>query len=225
MFYKLNTVIMVTTSSSGSELRRLKELKDYNEVEFNKLYKICTPLIKQLVRNIDHRRLNVSQDIVKSYFYDKFLYIYTKYHKVHDYDRLKGDLLVGLKKYSYKLMREGYTQKAEFNQSLVSFENLYDDSKEDIMDEVGSEETDLDILNRYMREHLTDDEYIIYEIILDPPPFIAIRMEDESKGKLSILHLIDFFEFPRTRRAYHHFNKLKTKVLLTLEEAKLDLRH
>lgn len=211
------------SSSCGSELERLKEMGSYDLIEFNKLYKVCTPLIRRLSKNIDNRRLNVSNDIVKSYFWDKFLYIYNKYHNDHDYEHLKAQLLVGLKKYSYKLMRDGYTRKAEFNQTLVSFEELFDDSKEDIMDEPSNSDYHLELLNNFMKSRLTDDEFIIYQIILTPPPFIKVRMDEQSKGKLSILHLIDYFEFPRTRKAYQHFNRMKTKVMFTLEEAKIEL--
>ena len=211
------------SKTCGSELERLKDLGDYDIIEFNKLYKVCTPLIKRLTANIDNRRQNVSKDIVKSYFWDKFLYIYGKYHNQYEYEQLKASLLVGLKKYSYKLMREGYSMKAGFNQSLVSFEDLFDDSKEDIMDEPNDSDYQLNLLNDFMRSRLTPDEYIIYQIILDPPPFIKVRMEEESKGKLSILQIIDFFEFERTRRVYRYLNDMKTKVLLTLKEAKLEM--
>lgn len=211
------------SKTCGSELERLKDLGDYDIIEFNKLYKVCTPLIKRLSSNIDNRRLNVTPDIIKSYFWDKFLYIYGKYHNQYEYEQLKASLLVGLKKYSYKLMREGYSRKAEFNQTLVSFEDLFDDSKEDVIDEPSDGDNHLQLLNEFMRVRLTSDEFIIYQIILDPPPFIKIRMEDQSKGKLSILHIIDFFEFPRTRRVYQYLNNMKTRVLLTLKEAKLEM--
>ena len=70
--------------NNGSELHRLTELKPYDEDLFNRLYKTCKPLIRRLVRGIDSRRFNVTPDIINSFFWDKFLYVFNKYQSEYD---------------------------------------------------------------------------------------------------------------------------------------------
>lgn len=206
--------------SIGSELNRIKKIDDYNVSEFNQLYELVLPYIKRLSRNIDARRLNVSRDLIESYFIDKFLFIFNKYHKIYEYEQLKANILTGLKKYSYRLMRNGYTQRSEFNQQLVSFEDLFDENKEDIA--FLEEDSDLEILSKdlhkFMSKKLTPDEMLVWKVTLDPPPFILILMK-KSRGKLSISHLIDFFEFPRDRASYKHFSLMLKKFKALKEEA------
>lgn len=208
--------------SCGSELNRIKEVREYDEKQFNDLYKIVMPYIKRLSYNIDERRLNITKDLVQSYFLDKFLYIYNKYHEVYEFEQLKANILAGLKRYSYRLMREGYTQRSQFNQSLVSFEDLFDDSKEDIIDDPNSE-FHLELIREFMKVRLTPDEYLIWRVVIDPPHFFFERMK-KSKGKLSISHLMDFFEFPRNRASYKYFSNVLSKINDTQEEAKVTLK-
>lgn len=215
-----NSMAMKKDPSIGSELNRIKKIHEYDEKEFNQLYKLVLPYIKRLSRNIDARRLSVSSDLIESYFMDKFLFIFNKYHSIYEYEQLKANILTGLKKYSYRLMRDGYTQRSEFNQQLVSFEDLFDDSKEDF--DIIEEGSELDILSHilqnFMEERLTPDEYLVWRITLDPPPFILNLMK-KSNGKLSISHLIDFFEFPRDRASYKHFSLMFRKFKTLKEEA------
>ncbi len=210
----------------GSELHRLQEMKPYNQNTFNKLYKICKPVIKGLTNNIDSRRLNVTKDIITSYFWDKFLFTFNKYQDRYEFEQLKANILVSLQQYSYKLMRTGYSEIAQYNQSLVSFDTLLDDSKEDLDIDIEYTPTEhniyLDILNNYLLEKLTEDEFLVYTIQLNPPPFFRERLED-SGGKLTILHLIDFFDFERSRTSYKYFSSIKTNIQLTLEKAKVEL--
>ena len=211
--------------SCGSEINRIKEFGDYDQKEFNELYKIAFSYIKKLSYNIDERRLNISKDLVQSFFMDKFLYIYNKYHKIYEFEQLKANVLSGLKNYSYRLMREGYTQRSEFNQSLVSFEDLLDDSKMDIQDEHSPEYEYLsELLDNFMKDRLTPDEHLIWKVLIDPPLFFFKRIQ-KSKGKLSIPHLMEFFEFPRNRASYKYFSYALAKIYEVQEEAKIQLKN
>ena len=106
--------------NNGSELHRLTELKPYDEDLFNRLYKTCKPLIRRLVRGIDSRRFNVTPDIINSFFWDKFLYVFNKYQSEYDEERLKATLLSSLQTFKSKLLRNAYTKQAEFNQRKIS---------------------------------------------------------------------------------------------------------
>ena len=57
----------------GPELHRIKPLENYDRRTFEKLYKLCKPVIRNIVKTIDCRRFNVSDDVMASYFWDKML--------------------------------------------------------------------------------------------------------------------------------------------------------
>lgn len=130
---------MSTKNTNGSEIHRIKEFTNYNREQFEKLYRLCKPLVRNLSRSIDSRRFNVSQDIIQSYFWDKFLYVYNKYQDRYDEERLKATLLTSLQIFKNKLLRNAYTKQAEFNQELTSLDTLFDNNKECLDD---SEETE-----------------------------------------------------------------------------------
>lgn len=211
--------------NNGSELHRLTELKPYDQELFNRLYKTCKPLIRRLTKGIDCRRFDVSPDIIQSYFWDKFLYVFNKYQEDYDEERLKATILSSLSTFKSKLLRNAYTGQAEFNQGLTSFEVLFDDSKEFIDDSEESrvKEEQSKKFHDYMQKYLTPDEYLVMKIQLDPPKWFLPRIAD-SHGKLSILHLIDYFELPRDKTSINLFSNIRKKIAKTLEQAKIDLK-
>lgn len=218
---------MSKQGTNGSEIHRVKEFTHYNREEFERMYKICKPLIKKLSKNIDSRRFNVSQDIIQSYFWDKFLYVYNKYQDKYTEDRLKATLITSLQIFKNKLLRNAYTRQAEFNQELTSFEELFDNSKEDkddnqekdIIENEPEENNFSNMLHEYMREKLTPDEYLIFVTELDPPMFLKEKMK-EAHGKLSTLNLIEYFELPKTQRAADYISNMRTHIKNTIKEAK-----
>lgn len=211
--------------NNGSELHRLTELKPYDQDLFNRMYKTCKPLIRRLTKGVDSRRFNVSQDIIQSYFWDKFLYVFNKYQDKYDEERLKATILSSLQTFKSKLLRNAYTKQAEFNQELTSLENLFDNNKELLDDSEESrikEEQSIEF-HKYMKEHLTQDEYLVMQIQLDPPKWFEDKIK-ESHGKLSILHLIDYFELPRDKTSINFFSRIRKNIQKTLEQASIDLR-
>lgn len=216
---------MSTKNTNGSEIHRIKEFTNYNREQFEKLYRLCKPLVRNLSRSIDSRRLNVSQDIIQSYFWDKFLYVYNKYQDRYDEERLKATLLTSLRIFKNKLLRNAYTKQAEFNQELTSLDTLFDNNKECLDD---SEETEYkqdlsDRFNQYMMDHLSPDEYLVFRVELDPPPFFTERII-KSHGKLSILHLIDFFELPRNGKSHAILTNMRKHIKQVLNTAKQEFK-
>lgn len=216
---------MPTKNTNGSEIHRIKEFTDYNRDQFEKLYKLCRPLVRNLSRSIDSRRFNVSQDIIQSYFWDKFLYVYNKYQHKYDEERLKATLLTSLQVFKNKLLRNAYTKQAEFNQELTSLDILFDNNKEYLDD---TEDTEYkqelsDRFNQFMMDNLTPDEYLVFRIELDPPPFFTERII-QSRGKLSILHLVDFFELPRNGKSQTILTNMRKHIKETLEKAKKEFK-
>lgn len=213
--------------NNGSELHRLTELKPYDEDLFNRLYKTCKPLIRRLTMEVDSRRFNLTPDIINSFFWDKFLYVFNKYQDEYDEERLKATLLSSLQTYKSKLLRNAYTKQAEFNQKLTSFEVLFDNNNNkellDDSEETRIKEEQFQRFHKYMKEHLTPDEYLVMQIQLEPPKWFEARIKD-SHGKLSILHLIDYFELPRDKFAVNMFSQMRKTIQKTLEQAAIDLK-
>ena len=216
---------MPTKNTNGSEIHRIKEFTDYNRDQFEKLYKLCRPLVRNLSRSIDSRRFNVSQDIIQSYFWDKFLYVYNKYQHKYDEERLKATLLTSLQVFKNKLLRNAYTKQAEFNQELTSLDILFDNNKEypDDTEDTEYKQELSDRFNQFMMDNLTPDEYLVFRIELDPPPFFTERII-QSHGKLSILHLVDFFELPRNGKSQTILTNMRKHIKETLEKAKKEFK-
>lgn len=216
---------MIRQSTNGSEIHRLREFDHYDKDLFERMYRICKPLIRKLSRGIDCKRYNVSQDIIQSYFWDKFLFVYNKYQDQYEEERLKATLISSLRTFRNKLLRSAYTKQADFNSELSSFEDIYESGKEwlDDSDETEYKEELSERFNMFMQEHLTPDEYLLFRTELDPPPFFEERIKD-SHGKLSILHLIDFFEVPRDRRSHRMFTEMRKHIRETLELAKTEFK-
>lgn len=210
---------MGNNSLNGSELHRLTEFTHYDPKKFNRIYNKCKPLMRRLVKQIDARRYNVTEDVIYSYFEDKFLYVYNKYQDEYDEERLKATILSALSIYKNKLLRSGYGHQAEWNQELASFEDVHEAGKEwvDDTEEAEFREDVHDRFHQYMRDHLTPDEYLVFVTQLDPPPYIQERM---TSGRVSTEHLIDFFGLPRNKRSVNLITSYRRhiKEVLTLAE-------
>ena len=76
--------------NNGSELHRLKPMQEYDEATFNRLYKVCKPVIRNLTRQIDYKRFNLTPDIIQSYFWDKMLFVFNKYYGECTEEHLKA---------------------------------------------------------------------------------------------------------------------------------------
>lgn len=206
---------------NGSELHRVQPFTGDDEDRFEKFYKTCKPLIKSLTRQIDARRYGVDSSIIQSYFNDKLMYVFNKYKDKYEDEQLKATILSSLKTYKNKLLRSAYSQQSEFNQSCTSFEVLYEGDKELIDDDEESryKEEKLSELREYLKKNLTMEEYLLFQTELNPPLYLKEKMV-ESRGRISILHLIDFFGLPRDKRSQLMITGMRNNIKDTLERAK-----
>ena len=132
----------------GSELHRLRPMKDgYDKKLFDKLYKLCKPIIKNLVRQIDCKRLGITSDIVESQFWDKMIYVFNRYYGEVDEEHLKADIFRSLSTYKNKILRSAYGEVAEINKGMASWEDLFDDSKE-MMDDTDAQDAKSKMLRK-----------------------------------------------------------------------------
>ena len=213
-----------SSRSDGSELHRLKTMQEnYDQDLFNRLYKLCKPVIKNLVRQIDARRFNITPDIIQSQFEDKMLFVFNKYYGKVGEEQLKAYILRSLSTYKVHLLKYAYNEKASFNQSLTSLDELFDNSKEciDDFDEVIYREELLDKVQKYMENHLSDDAYMVWQVITNPPPFIE---EKKSGPRITNTIIAEFFDLPKTRRAVKWIGELREDIKYWMERAREDIK-
>lgn len=218
---------MQTTNGEGSELHRLKVMsEDYDKKLFNKLYKLVQPVIRNLVRGIDVNRLNTSPDILTSQFNDKMLFVFNKYYGTVEEEHLKANILRALSTYKNHLLKYAYSEKATFNQNLKSFEDLFDDSKEDFSDELDEQEKAKvemwNLLKNYILDNLSPDAQLVWEVTLNPTPYIEMNAK---YGRITNTLLVDFFDLPKTRDSVRYIGELKEEIQLVMEKAKKDLHY
>jgi len=212
-------------NSDGSELHRLKVMEDYDEVLFNRLYRNMKPLVKRLAKNVDARRFNVPNDVIQSYFWDKFLYVFNKYQSEYEEERLRATLISSLMTFKNRLLRKAYTGQSEYYQALTSFEDLFDDSKE-IIDDNTEKEGLLDRTNQlyaYMKMKLSPDAYLLFEVQNDTPGFIKSLLKTDN-SKISTMMLLDYFDLPRTKSYANFISRLRKEIEINIEKAKAELR-
>jgi hypothetical protein len=209
----------------ASEIHRLKPMRsDYDVKLFNKLYKKLRPLVRRLASNVDPKRFNVSSDIIESYFWDKFIYVFNKYEE-YDENHMQAVLINSLKVYKNRLLRKAYTEQAEYNQNLASLEVLFDDSKEllDTSDEEEAKEEQLNALYDYMKKNLSPDGYLVFITQLDPPAYIRDLLRTDN-SKITTIMLIDFFGLKRTKANSNYISKLRKEIEEYTQKARTELK-
>lgn len=214
----------------GPELHRIKPLKKYDKKVFTKLYKLCKPVIKNLVNQIDCRRYNVSKDVITSYFYDKMLFLFNRYYEESggDVEYLKAHILRGLYTYKFHLLQEAYSERAEYFQTLTSLDVLYDNDKEDInvLDDSDNDykEELLKTLYDYMKKHLSMDAILIFECLMTPTAFL---LEKTDNGRIRITNrmLAEFFDLPKAKTSIQYISELRHDVEYWEQRAIKELSH
>ncbi len=217
---------MRSRGNNGSELHRLKTMQEnYDQQMFLRLYKVCKPVIRNLTKQIDYKRYNLTPDIISSYFWDKMLYVFNKYYGTCSEEHLKARILASLSTFKNKLLRSAYGEQAEYNQSLFKLDDLFDNDKEleDDSEEEKAKSEMLDMMYDYMKEHLSMDAYMIFEVLLTPPPYIKERIKDS--GRITNLLLVEFFDMPKTNSSVKYISELRSDIQYWEDRAKEELKY
>lgn len=215
---------MVESEKNGSELHRLRPMQEgYDKNLFNELYKVCQPIIRNLVRQIDCRRFNVSPDIIKSQFDDKLLFVFNKYYGVVNNDQLKYTMIRALTTYKLHLLKYAYTDKAEFNQHQLSLDTLFDNDKEllDDSEEYEFKENLLERVDDYMEKNLSPDAYLVWEALNRQPPYIRERLQG---SRVTNRLLAEFFNLPKSRNSIKYISTLRLEINHWMVKASTDIK-
>lgn len=217
---------MRSRGNNGSELHRLKTMQEnYDQQMFLRLYKVCKPVIRNLTKQIDYKRYNLTPDIISSYFWDKMLYVFNKYYGTCSEEHLKARILASLSTFKNKLLRSAYGEQAEYNQSLFKLDDLFDNDKEleDDSEEEKAKSEMLEMMYDYMKEHLSIDAYMIFEVLLTPPPYIKERIKEN--GRITNLLLVEFFDMPKTNSSVKYISELRSDIQYWEDRAKEELKY
>lgn len=217
---------MRSRGNNGSELHRLKTMQEnYDQQMFLRLYKVCKPVIRNLTKQIDYKRYNLTPDIISSYFWDKMLYVFNKYYGTCSEEHLKARILASLSTFKNKLLRSAYGEQAEYNQSLFKLDDLFDNDKEleDDSEEEKAKSEMLEMMYSYMKDHLSIDAYTVFEVLLTPPPYIKERIKDS--GRITNLLLVEFFDMPKTNSSVKYISELRSDIQYWEDRAKEELKY
>jgi len=201
------------------ETHRLKPMKPgYSEKLFNKLYKEVQPLKYRLVSQIDCRRLGVTKDIVESWFDDKIIYVFNKYCEEKEPDALKGFILNSLSTFKYRILRKAY--QADIHENLVELEgekeliNIIPDESE-----INEAELFLELAHAFMQKALTENALLIYELQLNPPPFILKRLKNPN-SRIPTSVLAEFLSLGNSRDSLEYVNELREEINMAIKQAR-----
>lgn len=216
----------------GSELHRLTEMQNgYDEELFNRLYKVCRPVIRNLSKQVDCKRFNVTTDIIASYFWDKMLFVFNKYYGTCSEEHLKARILTALSTFKNKLLRSAYGDMAEYNQNLSKLEDLFDDSKEDtspfeqeVEDETNRVNSELfNEIVTYFKENMSDDTFLVWEVTFNPPEFIKEKMKEGRDNRITSNILIEFFDLPKTKKSVRFIKECRDDITYWMDKAREEL--
>lgn len=203
------------------EIHRLTTMKDNYPVElFNKLYKETKSLRKSLSYQIDHRRYGVTQDVIESWFDDKFIFVFNKHFSDKDPDVLKGFLINSLRTFKMRILRKAYNCKGEFYGSCVTLDGEYD-LINIIPDDNSNDNSSVfyNLAMEFMKEKLSDNAYLLFQIQIDPPPYIINRLE-KSNSRIPNKLISEFLNIDVTPEADKYISNLKKEINNAIKSAK-----
>lgn len=203
------------------ELHRLKTMKDgYNEKLFNRLYKETKSLRKNLAYQIDSRRYGVTPDIVESWFTDKFIFVFNKHFDNKDPEVLKGFIINSLKMFKYRILRKAYGEEGEFHQSLIELEgesSLINIIPDDSIP--STEDTFYELVYEFMKSRLSDDAWLLFQLQLNPPPFISHRL-NKHNSRINIEIILEYLNLDYSEENERFIKRLRKEINNTIKIAR-----
>jgi len=194
------------------EIHRLKPMKEgYDEILFNKLYKETEGLRNLLTYQIDHRRFGVTQDIIKSWFDDKFIFVFNKYYGEITEGQLKGRLINSLQIFKSRMLRKAYSPY-NINNHVVHLEgeqNLINIIPID--NEITDHQLFLELALTYLQKNLCDDAFLVLEIDLNPPPFILEKLHS-SKTKIPAKLIAEYLDLEPSSDSSLYIGDLRSEA-------------
>lgn len=162
------------------ELHRLKPMPDgYDQKLFNELYAKTRNLRESLIYQIDESRFGVTKEEIRSWFDDKFIFVFSKYFGKMEPPILLGYLINSLKTFKLKVLRRSYQLNNSINLNTIGVEDLsMFNSLEDSKDE--NSELLFNLAMEFLQNNLSREAWVLLNIQLNPPLFILSKLKNES---------------------------------------------
>lgn len=193
------------------EIHRLTPMKQgYDENLFNKLYRETESLRNLLTYQIDARRYGVTPDIIKSWFDDKFIFVFNKYYGEISEGQLKGRIINALKTFKFRMLRKAYSKYNLYNNEvkLEGESNLINIIP--IENEISDHELFLELALKYLKKNLCDDAFLVLEIELNPPPYILNRISPNSKVPAKLI--VEYLELEPDKDSITYIRELRNEI-------------
>jgi len=205
------------------EIHRLTPMKEgYDTRLFNQIYKDTEALRSLLTYQIDSRRYGVTPDIIKSWFDDKFIFVFNKYYGSMDNGQLKGMIINSLRTFKFRVLRKAYSKNNIYENEI----SLDDESKLiniiPIESEMSEHSLFLELALTYLKKNLCDDAFLVLEIDLNPPPYIMSRLST-PKTKIPAKLIAEYLELEPNRDSILYINDLRSEINYWVEQAKEQL--
>lgn len=202
------------------EIHRLIPMKTgYDELLFNKLYKETEALRNLLTYQIDHRRYGVTSDIIKSWFDDKFIFVFNKYYGDIEEGQLKGRIINALRTFKFRMLRKAYSKYNIYNNIIrLEGENKLINIIP-LKEEISEHEIFLELALKYLKKNLCDDAFLILELELNPPPYILNNLKS-YKTKIPAKLIAEYLELEPTRDSSLYITDLRSEIHYQTEQAK-----
>lgn len=204
------------------EHHRLKALKPGFDVNlFNKLYKETKALRKKLVFEIDCRKFGVDHNEIYSWFDVKFIHAFNKYFDTQP-ERLLGYIINSLQTYKYRIMRASYQVKFHTHAHKLDVTTLYGNVPQEDEDTPKRREFYMNKIVEFMKKQLSDDAFLLFEIQLNPPPYIIEQLKDEDKkenGNIPPDILADYLSLPISDNTSQYIKSLRKEIRSSTNKA------
>lgn len=202
------------------ELHRLTPMKEgYDKDLFLKIYKETEELRSYLAYQIDARRYGVSPDIIKSWFDDKFMFVFNKYYGKLDPEVLKGYIINALKTFKFRILRKAYSKYNIYNNeiSLEGETKLVNIIPND--EEPSERDIFLELALKYLKKNLCDDAFLVLELELNPPHYILDKM-DTNKTKIPAKLIAEYLDLEVNKDSVTYINDLRRETTYWVSQAK-----
>lgn len=198
------------------EVHRLKPMKqNYDEKLFNELYQKTQGLRNSLVYQIDSRRFGVTQHEIKSWFDDKFIYVFNKYYGEYSNDVLLGYLINSLKQFKNRVLRKAYQENIYENiirWDEIDLINIIPDKQES-----SDRQVLIDLITAFFQKRLSKEAYLVFQVELNPPPYVINRVKN-SNSRIPAWLIAEFLGWPDSKYTLKLINKFRKEVeKVTLE--------
>jgi len=205
------------------ELHRLTPMKEgYDETLFNTFYQKTKALRNKLAFEVNPKYLGVSHQEILSWFDDKFMFIFNKYYGKLDNNVLLGYIINGLLNFKRRVLIN-VMENPERTNFYINRIELSDQSHMHIIP-LDSEPDNSGMLQKlvwdYFRDHLTEEEFIIFEITINPPSYIAQNLRDLSQHISTPLILRYLGYDDQDYELRKRVNEIRKKITTLTEEAK-----